>query len=317
MSDVLAGVWYRMSEVTPNRNLSKIYLKKASAIDPVKIRQMMWEKARKQLPELIKNRHYGGLRTCIGALVDLGGWRETLDELITIGDESSLTLAKLRDGLFHVFGLGLVLGLDVNPLAEFYPFEGQCYDDIQHKIQDRTIDILRTQVAKRNTFYLDAEAMQNTPLAVVLPDILEARQREIHDLSDSPHLNEILATYYGFNIITTIRNLDQSKIAFEDMCRMFDKDVIVRGNRISFRESIWDHTGLEIRNLLINSVRLTLVKTESIRAEAAWRLGETGDSRAWKILYGSGRNIRDWNTRDTIKSALGKIGKPTEGKGDD
>jgi hypothetical protein len=306
-----------MSEVTPNRNLAKIYLQKASAIDPVKIKQMMWETARKQLPELIKNRHYGGLRTCIRSLIDLGGWRETLDELITIGDESILTLAKLRDGLFHVFVLGSVLGLDINPLAEFYPFDGHCYDDIQYQIQERVIECLTTQVAKGNTFYLDAEVMRNTSLVVVLPDILKVRKREIYDLSDAPHLNEILATYYGFNILTSTRNLVQSKVVFEDMCRTLGKNVQVRGKRISFRESIWDHTGPETRNLLINTIRLTLVKTESVRAEAAWRLGETGDSRAWKILYESGRNIKDWNTRDSIKSALGKIGKPMEGRGDD
>ena len=306
-----------MSEVTPNRYLAKIYLQKASTIDPAKIRHMKWNKEITQLTELVKNRHYDTLRACISTLVGLKGWQKTLDELVSIGDESTLTLAKLRDGLFHVFGLESVLGLDVNPLAEFYPFEGQCYDDVQHQIQNCTIDLLRTQVAKGNTFYLDAEALQNTPLAVVLPSILETRQREINDLSDSPHLNEILATYYGFNIITTTRNLDQSKVAFEETCRMFDKDVKVRGKRISFRESILNHTGPAIRNLLINSIRLTLTKTESIRAEAAYRLGKTGDSRAWEILYESGSNIRDWNTRDIIRSALGKIGKPKRGKDDD
>ena len=314
MSDTLAEVWYHMSEATPNKSLARIYLHNAKSLDARFVQRMVCERVQKELPQQIEERDYENVRSTIHTLVDFEGWNYALTELRMTSAESHLISSKVRDAIFHIFELGAVTGLDVDPLVEFAPFEGDNFREVQEQVQQHTVVLLREQVSKGNTFFLDVESLQKGPLVVIIPQILEARKKEIRSLPEEPHFNQLFSTYYGFNIIISTRDLEKSRRALEKMCRTLGRRLKVQGKRLSFKKSIWPHTSPAIQHLLLNIARLSLAKTDTIAISAATALDEIGDSRGWNALYESGQHFSDIYVREVVSEALANIGSPKKEK---
>lgn len=316
MSDTLAKVWLRMSEVTPNRKLSEVYANNASLLAPEYVKNRKFEKAKDSLPELVRTRDYYGFEKMVHELVSLKGWRFTLRELRSISKESVLMTAKMRDALFHSFEMGLLSGMDIDPLKEFSKVKGDRFDDLKRKIRETTTRLLQRQIEQRNTFFLDVDTIKESNFAVLVPDILEARAGEIKDLPNDPHLNQVVSTYYGYSVITSIRDIEKWRETFEDICLSFGREVSVRGERVSYRGTRWPHVSDQMHGLLMSLLRLRTVKSENKRIEAARALGEIGDSRAWRVLDETKKEYRGYReryTRDVFERALDKIGRPRKG----
>jgi hypothetical protein len=68
--------------------------------------------------------------------------------------------------------------------------------------QERTMKLAKEQVKLGLTFFMDLEVMKENNLAILVPDALEVRIREIERLGEHPHLYEIYPTYYDFVLLT-------------------------------------------------------------------------------------------------------------------
>ena len=309
MSDTLALAWFRMSEATPDTRMSKVYLKNALEIDPDRIQKIYLTRRREQLPEQVRTRDYRGARDTIQQLTEVLGWQETLMDLKRITDGSLLLQAKIRDVLFHTFGMGPVGGMDIDPLKEFSSFDTHDFLGLKHRLLELVVSLLRKQIARKNTFYLDVDELRDSSFVVIIPEVLEARKSEILELPNEPSLNQIFATYYGYSILTQAKDVEQGRTAFEKATITMGKEVSVQGKRLSFKNGVWSHTSTVMQELLKNTARLSLVQSEAIKVRAIRELGASGDSRVRKVLKES--NPR-WSLQRPVGEALGMIGRETE-----
>ncbi len=208
MTYMLAEAWYKMSEVTPDSRLSEIYLHNASLLDPDHVKTQAYMKVRNGLSGMVETPDYEIIRRTVRELVELKDWRTAIHELIGIGDESDIMLARVRDAMFHTFDMDPVAGMDIEPLVEFYNVEGKGFSELRRNIHETTLGLLRRQIVNGNTFYLDTEWLRKSPIVVILPEVLESRKKEIMNLPDDPHLNQVVSTYYGFTVFTTTSGLE-------------------------------------------------------------------------------------------------------------
>ncbi|MHA2044840.1 MAG: hypothetical protein ACW99G_08595 [Candidatus Thorarchaeota archaeon] len=74
------------------------------------------------------------------------------------------------------------------------------------------MELLNAQVKRGNTFFIDIKGWEANEFAVLVPDVIESRIREVERLGSNPHLYEIYSTYYGFSLMTTDVDIEQAGV---------------------------------------------------------------------------------------------------------
>ncbi|TFF92642.1 HEAT repeat domain-containing protein, partial [Candidatus Thorarchaeota archaeon] len=204
--------------------------------------------------------------------------------------------------------------------------------EIRNSATEHAINLLRKQIAERHTYFIDVEAMAQTPFAVLAKDVIEARKRELETLEAGASRLDVLGTYYGYTILLAdgaqpsddnggyrywrrrtwldekinesaadaIRKITGEFAEAVDMDRTYQT--------IGHSKVFKNRCSPDTASLLANTVRVSLYKVPGNRARAARELGRTGDSRALPFLHNRFMAEQNRGTRTAIAEALGKIG---------
>ena len=285
------------------------------------------------ISECVQRREYGRLYQFAQEYLKTNDWSSLIRLIQNRRDQG-----KSRDALVTLLQLEAVGGTDSDILKEFSDLEGATPDAIRAHTIERAIELLTEQIENRHTYFLDIEAMAETPYAILVKDVIEARKKELAELESNPSRIEILGTFYGFMILmidgsqphdnsTQQQNryrygywrrrtwLDEKisvsaaaaiKKLTGDFAEEVDMDTTYRtlGSSQIFKSRCTPQTA----EILANAVRLSLYKVPGNRSSAALALGKTGDSRALPFLHHRLGVEQSRQVEIRIAEALGKIG---------
>lgn len=319
MSDVLAKTWYRMAEVSTDKRMRRVYLRKVYERGPELLEVGVSERVLAQIPTMLSERNYPLLDEYVGWLVQRQGWRVSFRHIRTLSCESPVMRGKTRDAVLHMLGLNTVIGMDMDPLKQFANMKGNSLEELRTKALRSAMRKLQDQIEKRNTFFLDIDALTDTTFVSLVPDILDARREEVMKLTSQPSLRDILSTYYGFLVFSQAPPgesgrsrgkyaITKAKRAFKRVAKSMGKRLTAKGNLLSLRGSIWENTSPELHGLLMNTIRLCTGREPE---RAAKELGQSGDSRVLDTLEeihrrGSLRRA----VKESVCNAILEIGRP-------
>ena len=243
---------------------------------------------------------------------------------------------KARDALVALLELEAVGGTDSDIFKEFSSLEGTSLHEVRFQGVQRAMEILREQIAERHTYFLDVEVMAETPYAILVKDVIDARKRELAELEHNPSRIDILGTFYGFAILMAEgtkphdnqattgygyrrwrrrtwldENItDSAANAIKTITSQFaeevdmDKTYRTLGSSPIFKGRCTKETA----NILADAVRLSMYKVPGNRAAAARKLGATGDSRVLPFLHHRLPREQSYRVRIKIAEAMGNVG---------
>ena len=283
--------------------------------------------------ELVKNREYKKLHHYAEMHLESNDWSDFMT-LIGYGNSKG----KNRDAIVSLLDFNAIGGTDSNLFKEFSDLEGTALHQIQAHAVERAIEILKEQIENKHTYFLDIETMAETPYAILVKDVIEARKRELAELDSRPSRIEVLGTFYGFMILlidgaqprdTSINqqgsyryryygrrtwlddNISDSAVSAVkkltgDFAEEVDMDKTYRtlGSSQIFKGRCTPTTA----EILANAVRMSLYKVPGNRSSAALALGRTGDSRVLPFLHQRIAVDPSRKVRKRIAQALGSVG---------
>ena len=270
-------------------------------------------------------RDYRTLEGRVGTLLEQMSWREILQGLSEVTQEREivpgwgipLRPGILRDGMVSLLGLTDMPGLDVDFLDEFRGLSTESIADLRLDARNLAIDLLKEQIDRGNTYFMDTEFMKETDQAVLVPGIVEARTKEIESLEPNPPLSEVYCTYYGFTVLTSGGLMrDRGGISPDTVDKLMTilsglGDVeIIPSKQLKFSYLSFRTCSNHQKVLLWNLLRTCLGGDKAQRAGLEV-LGELGDSRACDLLHLRLRQSKKDGTKRHIVKALGRIGHPT------
>ncbi len=286
-----------------------------------------------RVAELVVHREYDKLREYSQEYLKTSDWPSLLNDI-----EQTDSRGRGRDAVVSLLELEAVGGTDTLLFKKLSDLEGASLQQAQANAVERVIDILREQIENRHTYFLDLEAMVETPYIILAKEILDARQRELAELGNRPSRIDVLGTFYGFMILMTdgSRTLgdptgqqgryryrywgrrtwldekitDSAADAVRGITREFaeevemDKSYRTLGSSRVFKSRCTPITA----RILANAVRIALYKAPGNRGSAAAALGATEDSRALPFLHHALDVEKNRRVRMRIVKALGKVG---------
>jgi len=201
-------------------------------------------------------------------------------------------------------------GLDVDPLEILSGLQDLEPEDTIEAGRRAIMSALEIQVRRRNTFFLGVDRLHSSEAAVLVKDIINARRTELEELChSSPTLEQLAATYYGFQFLTS--QIRKSELS-EDAQKLFEclelntaQDTKVRSDELKPKEVIFRNVSAQTDELLKNILYLTGHNSDE-RAKSAVRLGELADPRAEPYLSQATRDEYSWVRKASV-SALGQI----------
>ncbi|MFW9979535.1 MAG: HEAT repeat domain-containing protein [Candidatus Thorarchaeota archaeon] len=284
------------------------------------------------IEEIIRFRDYVLLESAAEEYISQGQWSELLETV-------SLTrpIGKGRDALVHLLNLESVGGTDSDIFEEFSTLSGSNLFEIRAEAISKTMSLLRSQIANRNTFFIDAEMMTASPFVLLYEDVMSSRLKELDELCKHPTRNDLLKTFYGFTLLTTSENgtasdtqspyrrywrrrnytsrprLGQETVqAINEIMKDLSSEIQLNdtyetlGSSYFLREKCSHLTS----SILANIIRLCLYMTPWDRGRAASDLGRLGDSRPLEYLHNRIEIEPDLKTRAAIARSIGAIGNP-------
>jgi hypothetical protein len=272
------------------------------------------ERCEKKVSLLIRNLGWPSvvksLRKCRESEAIIPGWDTHLREGI------------LREGLIFLLHLEHFVGLDVDFLEAFVDLEVEDIDDLRKQVRPIAVELMKEQIRSRNTFFMDVDSMKEEDLVVFVPDILNARMKEVQDLGPKPDLYEVYSTYYGFQILTTRVNHQQAGVPDElrDSLLMVLGEVgevsTLRAKQLKFSSLAFRNCSPHLTVLLWNMLRFSNGGKKA-KVKALEVLGELGDSRAIDLMHSYVEVQRSSHGRttgsrllDECLLCLGRIGHP-------
>lgn len=286
-----------------------------------------------RIAELVLHREYGRLRKYAQEYLKTSDWPSLLKD---IGQADSR--GRGRDAVVSLLELEAVGGTDSYLFKKFSDLEGSSLQQVQANAVERVIDILKEQIENRHTYFLDLEAMVETPYIIMAKEILDARQSELAELGNSPSRIDVLGTFYGFMILMADGSrpcvdstgqqgryryrywgrrtwldekiTDSAADAVRAITREFaeevemDKSYLTLGSSRVFKSRCTPITA----RILANAVRIALYKAPGNRGAAAAALGATEDSRSLPFLHHTLGVEKNRRVRMRIVKALGKVG---------
>jgi len=149
-----------------------------------------------EVPLLVKRRNYSELEKRAIEYLKTEGWDTLLRHLQFSGSDD-----KSRDALVHLLELEAVGGTDTNIFKEFSHLEGATLNEVRLDAIPRAMELLKEQIAEKHTYFINVEAMAETPYAILAGEVIEARKRELAQLEKNPSRIDVLGTFYGFTIL--------------------------------------------------------------------------------------------------------------------
>ncbi|MFW9887773.1 MAG: hypothetical protein ACFFER_06300 [Candidatus Thorarchaeota archaeon] len=164
-----------------------------------------------ELARSIMMRDYGKVESLVDAKIRKTSWTKTAKHLVRLRNYENVPGNSLfpmrkgtfRDAIIRVLGLESFSGIDTDLLSGFRDVSASNLAELRGEILEPSLDVLRNQIERRNTFFLDTDIMATSPYPVLVADLLGSRSAEISDLASKPNLWEVFSTYYGFVVITT------------------------------------------------------------------------------------------------------------------
>jgi len=196
--------------------------------------------------------------------------------------------------------------------------------------------MLREQI-QRNTYFMDVEKMAASQYAILVEEVIEARKKEVESLSASADLTDILATYYGFKVLTTgvlleppdklwrstytfyIRTpknpdgiTETAADAFDELCDMLDRDIDLNKHyqTLGSNRKIKKKCSEEMAQLLRHIITMAFYRAHDDRRRSMLALAESGDSRAVPFLHLKTKTVVRRN-ENCLVMALRDIGHPS------
>jgi hypothetical protein len=288
---------------------------------------------RATIRDLVLKRQYHKLEEIAERHIASGHWADFMNQVKSAG-----LSGKTRDAVVALLDLGAVGGTDSNVFEEFTSLEGTSLAEIKVDAVEHAIEILKEQIENRHTYFLDIETMAETPFAILVKDVIEARKRELSLLEGTVSRLDVLGTFYGFMILITDGSrphdnasssnlgygyrrwrrrtwLDEniSQSAADAVRRLtgeiaeevdVDKRYRTLGSSPIFRRRCTPRTA----EILANTVRLSMYKVPGNRSAAALALGRTSDSRVLPFLHHRFGIEESRRVRMRIAEALGAVG---------
>jgi hypothetical protein len=277
--------------------------------------------SRGELARSIMMRDYAKVERLVDVKIQEIGWTKTSKHLArlrnckTVPGNSLFPIRKgtFRDSIIRVLGLESISGIDTDLLTGFRDINASSIAELRREILESSLANLRNQIERRNTFFLDTEAMATSPYAVLVADLLESRSAEISELASKPNLWEVFSTYYGFVVITTgsVENgfAGASKDAIEgieNLSQQFGDQVKIPARLIKQSKNAFSNCSDYTKKLLWGLLRVAASGYDR-RSAAVRELGNIGDERALLLLHSRLASNRGWVMPSLIE-AVGKIG---------
>jgi hypothetical protein len=270
----------------------------------------------------------------VGEVVNRKGWSFVIkalkrckeSDVIVPGWDIGLRNGIIRDGMINILGLDEFTGLDVDYLTAFEELKGKDMEDLSESAKTQAFEMMQEQVKQGNTFFMDIERWKDNEFAFFVPDIIDARRREVERLGEKPHLYEVYSTYYGFRLLTHEEAFSRVGVsedlganiveAFQDFGTMKE----LSGKQLKFSPLSFRKCTPHLRAVLWNMLRL---KRGGFRYKniALEKLSKLADSRALDMIYrfidrfaNAGVQYTDPTMYEQCFRSLGKIGHPSSGK---
>jgi len=282
------------------------------------------------IDDLVKKRTYGSLESIARKYISKGKWDKFLETV-----HMTHPKGKSRDAIVRLLNLEAVGGTNADVFKVFRGISGKEIDEIRTEATEKAIVLLKSQIDKENTFFIDIEEMVKTPFAILVSDVLESRKAEVETLGVNPTRNDVLSTYYGFTILTLSglqspstgnsrywrrrRNYssrpiisEEAKCAIEQLTNDFGSRVNMetRYETLGGSGFLVEKCNKDVRSILSNVIRMCLYMTPWHRQKAAIDLGTVGDSRVLEFMHHRLETEGDMKTRIGIMQSIGKIGHP-------
>lgn len=216
----------------------------------------------------------------------------------------------LQIALLTTLKMQALKGLDFDMHGLFSRLQGIEPHDFLDVARRIIMSEFKTHVRNGNTFFLSVERLYTSEAAVSIKDIIDARRSELELLcSRNPTMEELAATYYGFQFLTAgIRENE----AIEGLDRLFEclglhviYNVPFASNTLDPNKVVFRNVSASLDELLRNILLLTSYNSER-RAKATTRLGELRDPRAEPYLAKATKDQYSWVRKPAVL-ALGQI----------
>lgn len=262
--------------------------------------------------------------------IETHGWPYVVDalkrcrasEVIVPGWDTHLREGILREGMINLLRFEDIPFLDVDFLDAFSDLEAKNLADLRYQARTHSFELLREQISRGNTFFMDVESMKKDEFLPIIPEIIHARTKEIQQLSPKPDLYEVYSTYYGFQVLITGVNFQQTGIPVD-----------IQESLLGILSDVGEVESLERKQLKFSPLafrnctpHLAILLWNMLRfANGGWKakstalkvLGELGDSRALDMIHtyidyqsASQRRVRGSLFIDECNLCLGRIGNP-------
>ncbi len=277
-----------------------------------------------RLASMIERREYAHLAEEINQRLESGSWVNVIDVIeriskmpeAVVGWGIPLRRGIIRDALYEVLELSPMRGLDADFLELFRDLDGCSLNALRTDAQQVGTNRLREQIRDGNTYFLNTLAMEDSDLVVLVPEVVEARRRQVLDLEHSVRLEDVYSTYYGFMLLTygsltkDIAGISDAALdTFEDLASQLGKQLIIGRERLVSWNTAFGQVSEYTREFLWSLLNLCIANYNG-QVRAASALGHLGDSRAMDLLHLRLESATDRRTRLAIITALGRIGHP-------
>jgi HEAT repeat protein len=227
-----------------------------------------------------------------------------------IESTKSITSGVALLAILEAFGMQGLKGIDICPLEVLGSVQDLSSEDALESGRSRIMRHLECQVRRRNTFFLDIGELQKSEAAVLVSDIVSAREAEVRDLCKGRFTEEEFAsTYYGFLVLTSPTLKRNSVLSLENLLECLNP-----GGKMEFRmhcselnpEHVLFRNASRTTEEILRSILYLTCDNSNERAKAANYLGETGDPRVECYLVHATRDRYAW-VRKAAVIALGRI----------
>lgn len=274
------------------------------------------------LGHYLEMRDYVALEKTVEKFLETRSWEELLGKLREIQDASQLadgwtfplTPGKMRDGLIELLSLHDMTGLDTDFLETFRHLEGKNLEEIRDTAREYSITLLREQIRRGNTFFIDADAMIETDLTILVPGIIESRTKEIKGLESKPPLSDIYSTYYGFAILTSgglstdVGGIPTAtKEQLNGVMQQLGSVQSVSAKQLKFSYLSFGNCSDHLKTVLWNLLKMCIggIKSQKTGIEV---LGTLGDSRALDLMHAKLETVQERKVKEILFDGIGRIG---------
>lgn len=231
-----------------------------------------------------------------------------------------IPLGKMRDALVKLYDIEPIKGIDTPLLELSSDLDPASIDELRTQIMPRGIDQLLEQIKTKNTFFIDFEKIAASKYATILPNLVDARKQEIEAIEGTNDINDLLQTYYGFEVLVSgtipkykreIPEILREKI--DDLFRLMKVKGNVASENLLPRTSLFQHCS-KYSAFLLNQIVEISIRSKRKRANSLRTLGYLGDSRALPYImqmfysYNTSSEHKHKALIRTVIETLGNIG---------